>query len=101
MRLAGDDANHTLDTLVRPPGWQNPQSQGTYDFVVIGGGTAGLVSAVGAASLGARVALVERARLGGDCLNTGCVPSCAHGHSALSRASCRYVGSAAPSCSRS
>ena len=47
----------------------------TYDFVVIGGGTAGLVSAHGAAGLGARVALIERARLGGDCLNTGCVPS--------------------------
>src|SRR5688572_15503201 len=63
MQVAGDDANHTLDSLVRPLGWRNPQSQGTYDFVVIGGGTAGLVSAVGAASLGARVALVERARL--------------------------------------
>jgi pyruvate/2-oxoglutarate dehydrogenase complex dihydrolipoamide dehydrogenase (E3) component len=75
MPQAGDDANHTLDSLVRPPGWQNPQSQGSYDFVVIGGGTAGLVSAVGAATLGARVALVERDRLGGDCLNTGCVPS--------------------------
>ena len=75
MRLASDDANQTLDSLVRPPGWRNPQSEGTYDFVVIGGGTAGLVSAVGAAGLGARVALVERARLGGDCLNTGCVPS--------------------------
>ena len=75
MRLAGDDANHTLDSLVRPPGWQNPLAQGIYDFVVIGGGTAGLVSAVGAAGLGARVALVERDRLGGDCLNTGCVPS--------------------------
>ncbi len=47
----------------------------TYDFVVIGGGTAGLVSAFGAAGLGARVALIERDRLGGDCLNVGCVPS--------------------------
>jgi pyruvate/2-oxoglutarate dehydrogenase complex dihydrolipoamide dehydrogenase (E3) component len=75
LRLAGDDANQSLDDLVRPPAWRNPQSQGTYDFVVIGGGTAGLVSAVGAAGLGARVALVERARLGGDCLNNGCVPS--------------------------
>jgi pyruvate/2-oxoglutarate dehydrogenase complex dihydrolipoamide dehydrogenase (E3) component len=75
MRLAGDDANHTLDSLVRPSEWRNPQPQGTYDFVVIGGGTAGLVCAVGAAGLGARVALVERGRLGGDCLNTGCVPS--------------------------
>ena len=47
----------------------------TYDLVVIGGGTAGLVTAHGGAGLGARVALVERARLGGECLNTGCVPS--------------------------
>jgi pyruvate/2-oxoglutarate dehydrogenase complex dihydrolipoamide dehydrogenase (E3) component len=46
-----------------------------YDLVVIGGGTAGLVTAFSAAGLGARVALAERARLGGDCLNTGCVPS--------------------------
>ena len=75
MPQADVDANHTLDRLVRPPGWRNPRPQGTYDLVVIGGGTAGLVSAVGAATLGARVALVERARLGGDCLNTGCVPS--------------------------
>lgn len=42
---------------------------------MIGGGTAGLVTAHAAAGLGARVALVERGRLGGDCLNTGCVPS--------------------------
>ena len=47
----------------------------TYDLIAIGGGTAGLVAAHGAAGLGARVALIERARLGGDCLNTGCVPS--------------------------
>jgi pyruvate/2-oxoglutarate dehydrogenase complex dihydrolipoamide dehydrogenase (E3) component len=46
-----------------------------YDLVVIGGGTAGLVSAAGAASLGARVALVERDKLGGDCLHRGCVPT--------------------------
>ena len=46
-----------------------------YDLVVIGGGTAGLVSASGAASLGARVALIERDKLGGDCLYTGCVPT--------------------------
>ncbi len=47
----------------------------THDVIVIGGGTAGLVTAAGAAALGARVALVERERLGGDCLWTGCVPS--------------------------
>jgi pyruvate/2-oxoglutarate dehydrogenase complex dihydrolipoamide dehydrogenase (E3) component len=60
---------------VHPPDWHNPAPRGKYDVVVIGGGTAGLVSAVGAAGLGARVAIVERHRLGGDCLNTGCVPS--------------------------
>lgn len=46
-----------------------------HDIIVIGGGTAGLVTAAGSAALGARVALVERERLGGDCLWTGCVPS--------------------------
>ncbi len=46
-----------------------------WDFLVVGGGTAGLVGAQVAAHLGARVALVERARTGGDCLWTGCVPS--------------------------
>lgn len=45
------------------------------DLVVIGGGTAGLVAAVGAAGVGARVTLVEGERTGGDCLWTGCVPS--------------------------
>jgi len=69
---AGED---DLLRLVHPPDWQNPPGSGTYDLVVLGGGTAGLVSAMGAAGLGARVALVERRRLGGDCLNTGCVPS--------------------------
>jgi pyruvate/2-oxoglutarate dehydrogenase complex dihydrolipoamide dehydrogenase (E3) component len=75
MPPAADDANRTLEALVHPPDWQNPRPQGTYDVVVIGGGTAGLVSAVGAAGLGARVAIVERHQLGGDCLITGCVPS--------------------------
>ncbi|MFW3613918.1 FAD-dependent oxidoreductase [Billgrantia antri] len=46
-----------------------------YDIVVIGGGSAGLVASYIAAAVKARVALVERDRLGGDCLNTGCVPS--------------------------
>lgn len=64
-----------LLALVRPPGWTNPRPRADYDLVVIGGGAAGLVCAIGAAGLGAHVALVERHRLGGDCLNTGCVPS--------------------------
>jgi len=46
-----------------------------YDLVVIGGGVAGLVCASGASQFGARVALVDRARLGGDCLWAGCVPT--------------------------
>jgi pyruvate/2-oxoglutarate dehydrogenase complex dihydrolipoamide dehydrogenase (E3) component len=47
----------------------------TWDLLVVGGGTAGIVGAKTAARLGARVALVERDRTGGDCLWTGCVPS--------------------------
>ncbi|GAA4374609.1 FAD-dependent oxidoreductase [Agromyces bauzanensis] len=46
-----------------------------WDLVVIGGGSAGLVASKTAAGFGASVLLVERARLGGDCLWTGCVPS--------------------------
>jgi pyruvate/2-oxoglutarate dehydrogenase complex dihydrolipoamide dehydrogenase (E3) component len=70
-----DAADRARLDLVRPPAWRNPTAAAAYDLVVIGGGTAGLVSAMGAAGLGARVALVERHLLGGDCLNTGCVPS--------------------------
>lgn len=51
------------------------KGDGTYNLVVIGAGTAGLVTAAGSVALGARVALVERNRMGGDCLNFGCVPS--------------------------
>jgi pyruvate/2-oxoglutarate dehydrogenase complex dihydrolipoamide dehydrogenase (E3) component len=51
------------------------KGSGTYNVVVIGAGTAGLVTAAGTAGLGGRVALIERSRMGGDCLNTGCVPS--------------------------
>ena len=70
-----DEHNRRLLEQVRPEGWRNPDPSSVYDLVVIGGGTAGLVCAAGAAGLGARVALVERGLLGGDCLNTGCVPS--------------------------
>ncbi|MBD9358320.1 dihydrolipoyl dehydrogenase family protein [Methylomonas albis] len=53
-----------------------------YDLCVIGGGAAGLVAAAGAASLGAKVLLVEKRALGGDCLHVGCVPSKTLIHSA-------------------
>lgn len=51
------------------------KGEGTYNLVVIGAGTAGLVTAAGSVGLGARVALIERHLMGGDCLNFGCVPS--------------------------
>jgi pyruvate/2-oxoglutarate dehydrogenase complex dihydrolipoamide dehydrogenase (E3) component len=51
------------------------KGEGLYNVVVIGAGTAGLVTAAGTAGLGGRVALVERNVMGGDCLNFGCVPS--------------------------
>jgi len=70
-----DEHNRALLAHVHPPGWTNPTPAARYDLVVVGGGTAGLVSAAGASGLGARVALVERHLLGGDCLNVGCVPS--------------------------
>ena len=60
---------------VRPPDWRNPSPRDPYHLLVIGAGPAGLVAARAAAALGARVALVERDLLGGDCLNYGCVPS--------------------------
>ena len=46
-----------------------------FDLIVIGGGPAGYVGAIRAAELGAKVALVERAELGGTCLNWGCIPT--------------------------
>ena len=70
-----DQYNQALESNVHPPDWVNPTPSGRYNLVVIGGGTAGLVSAIGAAGLGAKVALIERDLLGGDCLNVGCVPS--------------------------
>ena len=70
-----DPHNLELVANVHPPDWVAPSPAPRYNLVVIGGGTAGLVTAAGAAGLGARVALVERDLLGGDCLNVGCVPS--------------------------
>ena len=70
-----DEHNLKLEANVHPTDWTNPTPKGTYHLVVIGAGTAGLVTAAGAAGLGARVALIERELMGGDCLNVGCVPS--------------------------
>ena len=54
--------------------WQRPDAY-EFNMVVIGAGSGGLVSAYIAAATRAKVALVEQHRMGGDCLNTGCVPS--------------------------
>jgi len=70
-----DEHNRALLENVRPPNWVNPKPADRYHLVVLGAGTAGLVTAAVAAGLGARVALVEKSLMGGDCLNVGCVPS--------------------------
>ncbi len=70
-----DAANAQLLAHVAPSSWVNPAPGDRYHLVVVGAGTAGLVTAAIAAGLGARVALVERHMFGGDCLNFGCVPS--------------------------
>ncbi len=73
--LPHDEHNARLIEHVHPPTWVNPTPASRYNLVVIGAGTAGLVTAAGAAGLGAKVALIERDLMGGDCLNVGCVPS--------------------------
>lgn len=73
--LPADAHNAELLAHAHPPGWTNPTPGGTYDLVAIGGGTAGIISALGTAGLGGKAALIERHLLGGDCLNYGCVPS--------------------------
>jgi pyruvate/2-oxoglutarate dehydrogenase complex dihydrolipoamide dehydrogenase (E3) component len=70
-----DEHNRALLAQVHPADWVNPEPRGRYNLVVVGAGTGGLVTAAVAAGLGARVALIERRLMGGDCLNVGCVPS--------------------------
>jgi pyruvate/2-oxoglutarate dehydrogenase complex dihydrolipoamide dehydrogenase (E3) component len=72
-----DEYNQKLISAVHPTDWKNPEPAASYDLVVIGAGTAGLVVAAGAAGLGLglKVALIEKHLMGGDCLNVGCVPS--------------------------
>ena len=70
-----DRYNQELIDNLHPPNWVNPEPAPCYNLVVIGAGTAGLVTAAGAALLGAKVALVEKHLMGGDCTNVGCVPS--------------------------
>lgn len=67
-----DEFNLALIKNTHPPEWENPVPEPVYNLVVIGAGTAGLISAIGCAALGGKVALVERNLMGGDCLNVGC-----------------------------
>jgi pyruvate/2-oxoglutarate dehydrogenase complex dihydrolipoamide dehydrogenase (E3) component len=92
MTQPHDDSEATRLANVQPADWKNPEPAPLYDLVVLGAGTAGLVSAAGAAGIGARVALVERHQLGGDCLNVGCVPSKALLRSAHVAAEVRDAG---------
>ncbi|WP_405223039.1 dihydrolipoyl dehydrogenase family protein [Lentisalinibacter sediminis] len=71
----GAAADREWKSLVFPEDYRNPAPAERYHLVVLGAGPGGLVTAIGAAGLGARVALVERHAMGGDCLNAGCVPS--------------------------
>ncbi len=73
--IPDDEHNRELLRNTHPENWVNPEPAEKYNLVVIGAGTAGLVTAAAAAGLGAKVALVERHLMGGDCLNVGCVPS--------------------------
>ncbi len=75
MVLPDDAFDQQLLANVYPADWVNPTPRGKYNLVVLGAGTAGLVSAGGTGGLGGKVALIERAMMGGDCLVTGCVPS--------------------------
>lgn len=70
-----DEQNIKLLDNVHPPEWIEPTFDGVYNLLVIGAGAGGLVTSSGAAGVGAKVALIEANRLGGDCLNVGCVPS--------------------------
>jgi pyruvate/2-oxoglutarate dehydrogenase complex dihydrolipoamide dehydrogenase (E3) component len=67
--LPSDKHNQSLLKNVHPHGWNNPVPDGKYNLVAIGAGTAGLISAIGTAGLGGKVALIERHLMGGDCLN--------------------------------
>ncbi len=70
-----DSYNKELADNTAPSDWINPTPAPKYAMVAVGGGTAGLIVSIIVASLGGKVALVERGYMGGDCLVTGCVPS--------------------------
>ncbi len=87
-----DEHNQRLVAYVHPLDHRNPEPADRYKLVVVGAGPAGLVTAVASAGLGAKVALVERHLMGGDCLNVGCVPSKALVRAGRAAAAVRAAG---------
>src|SRR5262244_1748819 len=75
MMLVDDAHDLRLIENCHPPDNINATPTGAYNLIAIGAGAAGLVRAGGAGGLGAKSAIIERALMGGDCLNVGCVPS--------------------------
>ncbi len=75
VEMLEDAANQSLLHNVHPEEWINPKPADKYNLVVLGGGYAGILTAMEAAKAGAKVALVERNLLGGVCLNAGCISS--------------------------
>lgn len=73
--MSQDESDAIWLQNVKPSTTKSPTPKKRYHLVVIGAGPAGLVAAAGAAGLGANVALIETNKMGGDCLNYGCVPS--------------------------
>jgi pyruvate/2-oxoglutarate dehydrogenase complex dihydrolipoamide dehydrogenase (E3) component len=75
VTYSGSHFDEVTAALLAPPNYVNPNPKSAYHLVVIGAGPAGLIAAIGASGLGAEVALIEKNKMGGDCLNVGCVPS--------------------------
>ena len=75
MSYLGKHFDEMTKQLLFPPDYENPRARKHYHLVVLGAGPAGLISAISAAGLGAKVALIESRSMGGDCLNVGCIPS--------------------------
>ena len=72
---SSNSSDRTILQHVHPHDWRNPEPKDRYNLVIIGAGPAGILTALNAAKVGAKVALIERDRLGGACFNVGCVSS--------------------------
>ncbi|MGK5595301.1 MAG: mercuric reductase [Parachlamydiaceae bacterium] len=70
-----EDFRRQFKQDIFPIDWDNPSSDQVYDLAIVGGGPGGMTAATLASSMGARVALIEKAHLGGECLSYGCIPS--------------------------